>query len=280
MNSAEAPPTRVRTAIALSIAAHICAFALLALVLKNRPSMAPSALDAGPALIVTTVERRAPPPTRRSTPLATGTIVPHPTPRAARTELPMEAALSYGIVKASLVQAQAVPRSDRIWRPMALRLMRGPVHANTRGAPLRTSGPAHFLGLAASTPAPRATLAPEPNPTPKPTPTPTPTPRPAPVATSTPPAALAANFGGLFSQNYPPALSAPSDLAAIRSRLSGPVRIRIDVDETGHATEVRFVGPVSDPGLEQDIRLTLLALHYVPADCNGLHCDGTLEIAY
>ncbi len=58
------------------------------------------------------------------------------------------------------------------------------------------------------------------------------------------------------------------------------MRIRIDVDETGHATEVRFVGPVSDPGLEQDIRLTLLALHYVPADCNGLHCDGTLEIAY
>jgi hypothetical protein len=43
---------------------------------------------------------------------------------------------------------------------------------------------------------------------------------------------------------------------------------------------VQFIRPIADPAIEQDIRSRLLALHYVPADCNGLHCEGTLEISY
>jgi hypothetical protein len=124
--------------------------------------------------------------------------------------------------------------------------------------------------IAAPTPTPMPTAAPE---------TPSP-PAPTPVITATPAAVAQANFGGLFSQNYPPALAAPTDLAAIRSHLAGPVRIRIDVDETGRATSVRFERPVADEALADAVRSQLLALRYVPADCNGLHCEGSMEIIY
>jgi len=91
---------------------------------------------------------------------------------------------------------------------------------------------------------------------------------------------VAANFGGLFSENYPPALADPADLAVIRARHGGhtPVSAEIDIDETGRAIDVRFASPVPDEAPE--IRAELLALRYVPADCNGLHCGGTLEIRY
>jgi len=153
-------------------------------------------------------------------------------------------------------------------------------------APSRAS-----LALVAADPAPAPTRAPTANPTPTPqatpaaavvTPTPTPTPAPTPDPTATPTAAaiVEANFGGLFSQNYPPALAAPAELASIRSRLAAPVRIRIDVDEAGRATDVRFERPIADSALAEVIRSQLLALRYVPADCNGLHCEGSMLIAY
>ncbi len=72
----------------------------------------------------------------------------------------------------------------------------------------------------------------------------------------------------------------PSALAEIRALLGGPARIRVNVDETGQATVVEFVVPVSDPQIERAVRAKLLALHYVPADCNGLHCEGTLELKF
>jgi hypothetical protein len=129
--------------------------------------------------------------------------------------------------------------------------------------------------LAPPPPSPRA-AAPTPilvPPTPVPTPVPTPLASPSP----TPPAA---DFGGLFSQNYPPAVAQPGELARLRARLGSPVHVRIDVDENGRAVEVRFVHPLADPDLAAEVRTTLLAWRYVPADCNGLHCDGTLEITF
>ncbi len=113
-------------------------------------------------------------------------------------------------------------------------------------------------------------------PTPMPTPTPTvaPTPRPA--------VAQLQNFGGLFSQNYPPALTSSGVVADVRARLAGHGRIAVDIDEQGRATAVRFPGANTAvlTTAMQDVRAALLQLSYVPADCNGLHCEGTLEIVY
>ena len=142
--------------------------------------------------------------------------------------------------------------------------------------------PRPSLALVPATAAPTAVPARSPSPSP-PVATPPPSaPSAPPMQPATPAAAVAANFGGLFSQNYPPALAAAADLAQIRALLDRSARILVDVDvdETGRATGVHFLAPVSDPEIEGQIRAKLLALHYVPADCNGLHCDGTLEIRY
>jgi hypothetical protein len=56
--------------------------------------------------------------------------------------------------------------------------------------------------------------------------------------------------------------------------------IRVEVDETGHATAIQFSGPPADGPAIQEVRAELLGLTYVPADCNGLHCAGSLQIAY
>jgi hypothetical protein len=152
--------------------------------------------------------------------------------------------------------AQHEPAGIPSGRPRALR--QRPILASVEPAPAATT-----TALAPPTAEPTATV---------------PTPSPAPVPTRSPPAVAAASFGGLFSADYPPALAAPSEVAEIRALVGGPARIHVDVDETGQATSVRFISPIADPQIAQAVRDKLLALHYVPADCNGLHCEGTLEL--
>jgi hypothetical protein len=51
----------------------------------------------------------------------------------------------------------------------------------------------------------------------------------------------------------------------------------VQVDETGHAISVSFAGPVPSDA-RAEIERRLLALRYVPAECNGLRCSGSLKI--
>jgi hypothetical protein len=268
MNASDVRPPRVRLAIALSIAAHVCALWILAVLLGEQRDLGSAASADDPIANVTTIVHReaAPPPARR-----------HVAPRAvvnARSSSPP--------------RAVPKPNAPRVRRSVAGPTAAARVNSATRAAPDRPAATsadafphvalvavAAVVATPAPPPAPSAPPSPTPNPVVSPTPIPTvsPTPTPAPSA--------AGNFGGLFSQNYPPAFAAPADLAALRSQLPKHVRIRVDVDETGRATDVRFVAPQpTDETLAQAIRAALLALRYVPADCNGLHCEGTLEINY
>jgi protein TonB len=261
MNNSDAPPARLRTAIALSIAVHICVLLLLVAVLGDRFVALTSEPDSGAATYITSIIHRVHPvaPVNRPPALVRRPVAVRPAP--ARLAPPVPQPL------AAVVAAQGVQHATPV--------------RHARPAERGTLRPRPSLALVPATAAPTTMPAPRPSPSP-PSPTPPPAAPPARPATPapTPVAAVAANFGGLFSQNYPPALAAAADLAQIRALLDRSARILVDVDETGRATDVHFLAPVSDPEIEGQIRAKLLALHYVPADCNGLHCDGTLEIRY
>lgn len=241
----------------MSIAAHVCALWLLATVLGDRRISLSSDLASNPTFPVTTISRREPVAATKRVPVAIVADVVEHRPNAERTAKPGAHPAAYHPRK--VIAATAPAR-----RPVRGREPRG--RSPAAAAP-------RIISLAIVTPEPTAT--------PRPAATvAAATPLPTPAATPTDAPTVGANFGGLFSQNYPPAIAAPADLATIRSHIGGPLHIRVDVDETGHATDVRFIRPPGDEALAMQIRSELLAMHYVPADCNGLHCDGTLEINY
>ena len=51
----------------------------------------------------------------------------------------------------------------------------------------------------------------------------------------------------------------------------------MQVDETGRAVKV-VVSNALPPDVRLEIETRLLSLHYVPAECNGLRCSGTLSV--
>jgi hypothetical protein len=253
MNSSDVPPARIRLAIGLSIAAHLCALWLLAALLADRFIPPWNEPDTDTVPFITTIEHRA-----RTTAQS---------PRRTReTRRPASAQVAFVERPAAAVPRTAPPRlpgaaaAGRPYRLARTKTPPRPTPAFVAAMPSATLTPAAAPALAAATPSPP--------------------PSPPPSATPSPAAVVAASFGGLFSQNYPPALTAPGDLAEIRALVGGHARIRVDVDETGQATDVHFVAPISDPQIEQEVRGKLLALHYVPADCNGLHCEGTIEMRF
>ena len=63
----------------------------------------------------------------------------------------------------------------------------------------------------------------------------------------------------------------------LRSKYRFSATITVSVDEAGHATKVIF--PNSVPAeARSEIEKRLTALHYVPAECNGLRCPASLSI--
>jgi hypothetical protein len=270
MNTSDEPPARFRLAIALSIAVHACGLWLLAVLLDDRFIALSSDMDPGTASLITTIEHRL-----RNEPAS---------PRHKRVSPPAPTAQRAGPLR----PPSPVPPAARLTSAATLL---PPAAATTAALPLlrRDGAPSGRRGKARARPT-LALMEPTEAPTAAPTaPSTAPstakpilavTPSPLPRATRSPAAVVAASFGGLFSADYPPALAAPSDAADVRALLGGPASVRIDVDETGQATGVRFVSPVPDPQIEAAVRDKLLSLHYVPADCNGLHCDGTLELRF
>lgn len=233
---------RDRTAIALSIAVHLCAFA--ALIAFVHPELVGPAEDftSVPISPITIVARRhepspaagptAPPPVPRKPSAAHMTPAVTERPHRVRMANPATAPTAAPHVEATAVAAEAVIR-----RPPD---------------PQETAAPAVIPAAAA-------------------------TPGPAPAAAPTPVTAAAA-YVGFFSKDYPPLPKPPAALQAIRARLGGRFVISVNVDESGRATSVSFLTPLADPSIADDIRARLMALTYVPAECNGLPCDGTLEI--
>jgi outer membrane biosynthesis protein TonB len=235
-------PRRDRIAIASSIAAHLC---VLGFVLAAEPVSDPGrgiAHESLAAVPILRLERRATPPP------------PRPLPPPHRVERPH-------------VAATAPPtRIIRSFRTAA----KAPVTAH---APIAAPDPDRIALQTAKTAAEaRVAVVPTPAPTPPPTPEPTPPPTPQPTADH--------GNGGLFGQNYHAIPNPPEALKALVASVAQHLRLRIHVDERGKATAVDFLTPIADAAAADALRAQILALTYVPADCNGLRCADELEVRY
>ena len=112
---------------------------------------------------------------------------------------------------------------------------------------------------------------------------------PAPPATSMPatpgptPVTVAAARGidvpaGGWGQSFGrPLVADDAALADLRSRYHSRAAITIDVDETGRATHVVLPASLAAE-MRAELERKLMEMRYVPAECNGLRCDGTLEL--
>ena len=92
---------------------------------------------------------------------------------------------------------------------------------------------------------------------------------------TSPPVALAGMYGP-FGSKYG---SAPPEelVQTLRSRYPG-FDIRVSIDENGHATAVEFVRGPSDTALRDELRTRLMAARYVPDERDGLYIAGTVTI--
>lgn len=109
----------------------------------------------------------------------------------------------------------------------------------------------------------------------EPTAKPVATTAPAPPAPS-PVAAQREDGIGNFGETYPASVE-PSLRATLFAGISGIV-VRITVDEGGHATSIEFVRAPVDAAQREELRTRLLAARFIPANCNGLRCTGTVEL--
>ena len=112
---------------------------------------------------------------------------------------------------------------------------------------------------------------------------PTVTPTASPEPTATPSAAAVARGSGIpggFGQNLQATFYQQASTSGIRARLGARDVIVIRVDETGHATDVQFVRFSGDVAARGDLRETLLAMRYLPAECDGMRCAGSVELKF
>jgi len=81
---------------------------------------------------------------------------------------------------------------------------------------------------------------------------------------------------GGWGQNFEqPIVADDGQLADLRARYHEAARASIEVDDAGHATHVTLPTGMTDDQ-RTDLERRLMALRYIPAECNGLHCSGTL----
>jgi hypothetical protein len=241
MVTAAQPSRRDRIAVAGSIAVHLCALMVLAMLPRAEfPVDDPDerALVAG----IIRIEQRPLPPVAQARRALAVTAAPRP-----QALPPIHAAVTVEHAARRLVVAteqRAVVPAVPPPRARTPRLEASRVVAEVRTSVL-----------------PAAPVA---------TPTPVPSPAPSPVV------AQREDGIGNFGETYPAAID-PSARGALLAGISGVI-VRIIVDEYGHATSIEFVRPPADATLREELRSRLLAARFVPANCNGLRCTGTLEL--
>jgi hypothetical protein len=238
------PQWRDRTAIGLSIAAHLCVLALVATI--PRPTFTNDVQDERVLLAsIIRIEHRAPPKVAKSHPAAALAA-----PKARPYDVP--------VIHAARTVAHAA---------------RALVVATEQRFVSRTSQAANKPARTVSA---LAAVAPDPHPmTVAVTPTPTAMPTPAPAATAV---SIAHEDGiGNFGEDYPAKVD-PQYRNTLFAGISDTVQIRVTVDESGRAVSIEFVRAPSDPALVQELRARLLAARFIPAVCNGLRCSGTVPL--
>ncbi len=79
----------------------------------------------------------------------------------------------------------------------------------------------------------------------------------------------------MFGQNRRADLGGSITLAELTAIAGGAFHVRVLIDETGRAREITVI--VAPRNLEE-LRQQLLAAHFVPAECDGLYCDDTIDL--
>jgi hypothetical protein len=246
---ASAPPTpqRDRTAIGISIALHCCALAVLAML----PGLSVSTAEPDErALLVGQIRiEHRPPPRVAVVRRAPAAPAPVPPMQAARPVIHTLIATGHA-ARAMVVETEAraayVPQTAAA--PKTQPVVR---YDATRIAAVATQRTADSAAQTAATSAPAS-------------------PGPSPVA------ARGEDGVGNFGETYPASVE-PSLRATLFAGISGIV-VRITVDEVGHATSIEFVRAPADTAQREELRTRLLAAHFIPANCNGLRCSGTVEL--
>lgn len=250
-------PTRSRRAIALSIAVHAAALGLVALSLAGHGRFEGGTSETRMQIATITIEHRpaqARPPAanRTRTPMA---IPKQPSPPHREQALHREAPrFVHDVVRRGASETRDVVRVA----------VRGDLHTPAADAaptalPDEAAAPipAQDAGVASAAPSP----------TPEPTPSPL--------------AVVARGSGGIpggFGQNQPATFYQQASAGALRSRLAARDVVRIRVDESGRATDVQFVRFNGDESARSDLREALLGLRYLPAECDGMRCEGSIEL--
>ncbi len=240
---ATAAPTsrRDRIAVAGSIALHLCALAVFATVPQAELPAADPDERALLASIIRIEHRPPPPVVQQRRALAVTAVAPPQALPVIHSAVTVEHA-ARRLVVASEQRAPSVPEQVARLRAQRIAPARSDVEARASAPPA----------------APAATAAPAASPAPSPV------------------AAQREDGIGNFGETYPAALE-PSARGALLAGISGVI-VRITVDENGHAISIEFVRPPADATLREALRSRLLAARFVPANCNGLRCEGTLEL--
>jgi hypothetical protein len=247
METAGRPLGRDRTAIAASIALHLCA--VIALATLPRPSFPVDDPDERLLLVSAIhVEHQAPPPrpalTRR-------TLVPHT--QAAKpafrpvihTAVTVEHATRHLVVAVEAPNAYATSAAGAPARPRDV---------SDNPAPSRPEATGAAAPAVAGSPLPSS----------------------APSTATAAPVAQSEEGIGNFGETYPASIE-PGLRSALVAVGSGFV-VRVTVDENGYATAVEFMRSPPDATLREELRAKLLAARFIPAACNGLRCAGTVEL--
>lgn len=245
METAGQPLGRDRTAIAASIALHLCAVLGLAMLL---PRLSFPADDPDERLLLVRtirVEQRSPAPAIQQR----RTLVPH----TDKARLAFRPVIHTAVTVEHAARRQLVaPEAPNVYTKAA------------PGAPVRETD--ENVSQAPSRTQTSAVATSDVSPTPMPTPTAAPT------------AAIAQTEEGIgnFGETYPASIepNLRSTLAAVGSGFD----VRVAVDENGHATAIEFVRSPPDATLREALRAKLLAARFIPAACNGLRCAGTVEL--
>jgi hypothetical protein len=247
METAGRPLGRDRTAIAASIALHLCAV----IVLATLPRASFPADDPDERLLLAStirVEHRRPPAhavlTRRA-------LVPH-----AETAKPVFRPVIHAAVTVEHAARRMVVAAE----------------APNAYAPAASAAPAAREVNTDRTP---SQLAPAAGQTTAQTADASPAPPPAPSAAPTSVAQGEEGIGN-FGETYPASIEPTlrRTLIAVGSGFD----VRVTVDENGHATAIEFMRSPPDATLREELRVKLLAARFIPAACNGLRCAGTVEL--
>ncbi len=261
-----------RRAFALSVGLHFCA--ALFVVAGSLPIGSGTVQSGGRAFETTrvsylTIERRV---AARREPAATVALRPAPAKTAPPTVAPKTVAPKPEARRATAARGAALPsgQHDGAKRfTVALGLATERPERRIAATSLPRSGPLSATAGATSSPAP----------SPSPSAAATASPEPATAIGSEQLAARGVDVppGGWGQSFERPLVADESALDTLRSRYHASGSVRVEVDDSGRATRVSLPAGLPDD-VRAELERRLLDLRYIPAECNGLRCIGTLQL--